>query len=106
MNILQNVLLYTKGFRRTMEKELGITRAREELSIIVEQVQYQGDTYVINRHGKPAAAVVPMQVYETWKRERENFFNFIRQTQEQANLEPEEADKIAADAVKAIRATS
>ncbi len=89
-----------------MEKSLGITKAREEFSIIVEQVQYQGDTFVINRHGKPAAAVVPIQVYETWKNDRKKLFDFIRQTQEQANLDPAEADKIAADAVKASRAAS
>jgi prevent-host-death family protein len=41
-----------------MERELGITKARETLSDVVERVQFQGDTYIISRHGKPAAAVV------------------------------------------------
>jgi len=87
-----------------MEKVLGITKAREEFSTIVEQVQHQGDTYVISRHGKPAAAVVPIQVYEEWKRQRNEFFEFIRQAQQQADLSPEEADQIAVEAVKAVRA--
>lgn len=87
-----------------MEKILGITKAREEFSNIVEQVQHQGDTYVISRHGKPAAAVVPVQVYENWKRDRDEFFAFIRKAQQQANLEPHEAEQIAAEAVKAVRA--
>ena len=89
-----------------MEKILGVTQARADFSVLVEQVQYQGDTYIINRHGKPAAAVVPIQVYEAWKRQRSEFFDFIRQAQEQADLSPEEAEQLAADAVKAIRIDS
>jgi len=87
-----------------VEKVLGITKAREEFSTIVEQVQHQGDTYVISRHGKPAAAVVPIQVYEEWKRQRNEFFEFIRQAQQEADLSPEEAEQIAAEAVRVVRA--
>lgn len=89
-----------------MEKELGITQARIEFSEIVEQVQHRGDSYIINRHGRPAAALVPVQVYETWKRQREQFFDQIRQLQAQADLDPEEAERLAAEAVASIRAES
>jgi prevent-host-death family protein len=87
-----------------MEKVLGITKAREEFSTMIEQVQHQGDSYVISRHGKPAAAVVPIQVYEEWKRQRNEFFELVRQAQQDADLTPEEADRIAAEGVKAVRA--
>ena len=73
-----------------MEKERGITKAREEFSSIVEEVQYQGDSYVISRHGKPAAAIVPIEVYESWKRQRKAFFDAIRQIQdENADADPD-----------------
>ena len=72
-----------------MEKALGVTQARSEFSTIVEQVQHQGDTYIIKRHGKPAAAVVPIQVYEAWKQGQSPFFDFIRGTQQEASLPPE-----------------
>ena len=49
-----------------MENKLGLTKARESLSTMVENVQYQGDTYIISRHGRPAAALVPIQVYQKW----------------------------------------
>ena len=39
-----------------MERKLGVTEAREQLGNIVDQVQYQGDTYILSRRGKPAAA--------------------------------------------------
>ena len=47
-----------------MERILGVTKAREKFGDLVEQVQYQGDTYIISRNGKPAAAIVPIGVYE------------------------------------------
>jgi prevent-host-death family protein len=87
-----------------MEKELGLTRAREIFGDLVEQVQYLGDTYIINRNGKPAAAIVPIEVYESWKRERRAFFDMFRQAQQSANLTPEEAERLASEAVEADRA--
>ena len=86
-----------------MEKTLGVTKARETLSNIIEQVQYRGDAYLISRHGKPAAAVVPVQVYESWKRERDEFFDLVREIQQRADLEPEEAERLAAEAVAAAQ---
>lgn len=87
-----------------MEKLLGITEAREKFGSVVEQVQFQGNTYIIQRHGKPAAAIVPIEVYESWKKERKAFFDLIRQSQAQANLAAEEAEKFAAEVTTSIRA--
>ena len=87
-----------------MEKVLGVTEARKKFSTIVEQVQHGGDTYVISRYGRPAAAVVPVEVYENWQRQREGFFDLVRSMQNEADLSPEEADQVAVEAVAAIRA--
>ena len=87
-----------------MEKQLGVTKASQEFSTIVEQVQHQGHTYIISRHGRPAVAVVPVQVYENWKRQREEFFDLIREMQQEADLDPQEAEHLAAEAVAAVRA--
>ena len=86
-----------------MERQIGITEARERIAEIVEQVQYQGKGFIINRHGKPAAAVVPVEVYENWQRQRKEFFDLVRQLQGRADLDPEEAEKLAAEAVAAVR---
>ena len=87
-----------------MERMLGITQAREEFSTVIEQVQYQGDSYIISRHGKPAAAVVSIEVYQNWLRQREEFFDLVRRVQQEATLAPEEAERLAAEAVAAVRA--
>lgn len=90
---------------KMLETELGLTKAREQLSTIVESVQYQGDTYIISRHGKPAAALVPIQVYEKWKQQRQEFFNLIREFQESSGEnDPEEIMREVLEAQQAVRA--
>ncbi len=87
-----------------MEKELGITQAREELSNIVEQVQYQGDSYIISRHGKPAAAIVPIEVYKKWKLQRQALFDAIRAIQEaNRDADPDEVMQDVLQAQQEIR---
>ena len=103
MQNVQNKTVIEKA-ETLMEKVLGVTEARKKFSNIVEQVQYEGNTYLISRYGKPAAAVVPVEVYENWQRQREEFFDLIRNMQKEADLSPEEADRVAAEAVAAIRA--
>jgi prevent-host-death family protein len=89
-----------------MEKKLGVTEARGKFREIVEQVQHHGDTYIINRHGKPAAAMVPIEVYEVWKRQRSELFDLIRTMQTEANLTPEESARLVAESIADVRATT
>lgn len=87
-----------------MERGLGITKARETLSDVVEQVQYQGDTYIISRHGKPAVAVVPIKVYENWKRQRREFFDAVRRIQStNEGVDPDQVIKDVLQAQQALR---
>jgi prevent-host-death family protein len=86
-----------------VEKEMGVTEARKEFSNLIRDVQYQGGAYVISRHGEKAAAVVPIQVYRDWQKQRKEFFDQIREIQGRAELSPEEARKLAAEAVAAAR---
>ena len=89
-----------------MERVLGITKARAELGNLIEQVQYQGDSYIISRHGKPAAAVVSIEVYESWKRQRKAFFDAIRKIQEaNKDAEPDEVMRDVLQAQQAVRSS-
>ena len=89
-----------------MERVLGITEARQEFSNVVERVQYQGDSYIISRHGKPAAAVVPVEVYEGWKRQREDLFDAIRRIQEaNRGADPDEVMQDVLQAQQAVRSS-
>lgn len=85
-----------------MEKIIGVTKARDQFRKIVDEVQYQGDKYVINRHGKPAVAVVPIQVYENWKQQRKRLFDLIREVQ--ATNPAADPDEVMQDVLAAQRA--
>ena len=88
-----------------METLVGVTKAREKLSEIVESVQYQNDTYIISRHGRPAAAVVPIEIYESWKRQRKELFKLIKQFQEASGeADPDEVMREVLEAQQAVRA--
>ncbi len=86
-----------------MEKTVGAFEARRNFGEILQEVAARGDRYVVERHGKAVAAVVPVEVYEQWKRARAEFFAKLRALAETANLSPEEADRLASEAVRAVR---
>lgn len=87
-----------------MEKSIGVTKAREEFRRIVDQVQFRGDKYVINRHGKPAVALVPIQVYENWKQQRKRLLELIAEVHAaNPNADPEEVMKDVLAAQQEIR---
>ena len=87
-----------------MERQLGVTEARKQFAQMIDEVKYRGDNYVIVRHGEPAAAVVPMEVYLQWKRERVELFDLIRSVRaENANADPDEVMKVVLEAQQAVR---
>ncbi len=106
MRNVQNAISYQKFTRvmEAMETVLGVTKAREKLSEIVESVQYENDAYIISRHGRPAAAVVPVEVYESWKRRRREFFALITTFQEvSGDADPDEVMQDVLEAQQAVR---
>ncbi len=86
-----------------MEKTIGAFEARRQFGQILKGVSGKGESYVVEYHGEPVAAVVPLRIYEQWKRERQAFFDNMRAAQERANLSPEEADELVEEAIQAVR---
>lgn len=86
-----------------MEKSIAAFEVRRQLGKVLREVAARGDRYVVERHGEPVAAVVPIEVYEQWKRGRDEFFDRINAVSERANLTPEAADALAREAVAAVR---
>lgn len=88
-----------------MEQTLGVTEARTRFAELVDQVRYQGDTVTLLKSGKPAAVLVPVELFERWKAERAEALAPMRRIQ--ANVEPpltdEEAMKLALEAQEAVR---
>lgn len=86
-----------------MEKTASAFQVRRSFGRILQEVAAKGDRVVVERHGEPVAAVVPIDVYNQWKRSRTEFFERMRQAADRADLSPEEAEQLAADAVTAVR---
>ncbi|MEZ4863572.1 MAG: type II toxin-antitoxin system prevent-host-death family antitoxin [Caldilineaceae bacterium] len=66
-----------------MEKQIALTEAREKFSEMVNEVMYQGDTYIISKQGKPAVAVVPLDIWTQWQKQRDQQFTIIDEIQAQ-----------------------
>lgn len=86
-----------------VDKKIGAFEARRQFGQILKEVEVKGDRFVVERHGAPVAAVVPIAVYKQWKKTREAFFAKIRKTATSANISPEEAERLAHKAVGAVR---
>jgi prevent-host-death family protein len=56
---------------RLMEKKIGAYEARRQLGSLINEVQYGGDVYVIERHGQPVVALLPAEEYVVWKEWRQ-----------------------------------
>jgi hypothetical protein len=66
-------------------------------------VEENMDKIVVERNGQAVAAVVPIAVYEQWKRRREAFFDKIQSTSEHAELSPQQAEMLVIEAIQAVR---
>ncbi len=86
-----------------MEKVISAFDTRRKFGKILQEVFTRKDKFIIERHGEPVAALVPIEVYEYWKKGRNALFEKWRAAAERANMSPEEADALAEEAVQSIR---
>lgn len=86
-----------------MEKTVRASELQRNFGKVLQDIDERGDKYIIERHGEPIAAMVPMEVYEQWKRSRSRFFEQLRSAQANADITPEKAAALADEAVKAAR---
>jgi len=87
-----------------MRKTVTALKARGNLGQILEEVYYRGDQYIIERSGKPMAAVVPMEQYEQWRKEREAFFSLVEEIRKpNKSVSAEKLERDVAAAKRAVR---
>jgi prevent-host-death family protein len=90
------------------ETTISAFDARRKFGKLLDSVASKGDNVIVERHGEPVAAVVPIAAYRQWQQQREEararFFERMREAAERANLDPDEAEAIAAEAVAEVRA--
>jgi prevent-host-death family protein len=87
-----------------MVKKVNALKARQNLGQLLEEVYYKGDQYVIERAGKPMAAVVPLWHLEEWQKRREQFFAAVEEVQQQNHkVKPEVIGAEVREAIRAVR---
>jgi prevent-host-death family protein len=87
-----------------MVKKITAVKARKNLGQLLEEVYYRGDQYVIERAGKPMAAVVPVWYLEEWLKRRERFFDMVDEVRQgQEGISPEAIEQDIQDAIEAVR---
>ena len=87
-----------------MRKTVSAMRARGNLGQILEEVFYRGDQYVIERSGKAMAAVVPVEQYEQWRKERDAFFRMVGELRKRnRGVRPAEVARDVAAASRGVR---
>jgi len=85
-------------------KKINALKARQNLGQILEEVYYSGDQYVIERAGKPMAAIVPVWQAEEREAERQRFFAMVENIWERnKKADPQQVEADVAKAVRAVR---
>jgi prevent-host-death family protein len=88
-----------------MVKKMNALKARKNLGQLLEEVYYKGDQYVIERAGRPMAAVVPVWQLAEWRKRRERFFGLVEELwRKNKAVRPEVIEREVREAVRAVRA--
>lgn len=90
-----------------MVRTVNVLKMRKSLGRLLEQVDARGDQYVIERGGRPVAAVVPVWQLKEWRERRDRFFATIDVVRRKTRkVKPEIIERDVAEAVRKVRARS
>jgi prevent-host-death family protein len=74
-----------------MEKTISAYEARRKFGQLLEEAFYQKDHFVVERSGRPMAAIVPIDDYQKWQRlSKERVFTMLEEVWERTRSVPEE----------------
>lgn len=87
-----------------MAKHVGAKEARNRFSELIGSVRFGKEEIVMERSGKPMAAMIPIETYERLVAERSARFEILERIRSRLpDLSPEEIDRDVADAVSNVR---
>ena len=85
-------------------KKVNALNARKKLGQLLEEVYYKGDQFVIERAGRPMAAVVPVWQLEERATRKERLFEMVEEVWERTRrLKPGIVEREVKQAIKAVR---
>lgn len=87
-----------------MEKTVTIEDARKRLGNLVDGARLKGDQYIISKKGKPAAALVPIEILLKHEEAKEALLRLIEEVHEKnKGKKAKEIESIIDEAVKWAR---
>lgn len=87
-----------------MRKTISTQELKIHIGEVVDAVRLQGTHYIIERRGKPVAAVVPVEIEESSQRERREFFDFMeRVARKNEGIAPDKLDEAIRQSVREVR---
>jgi prevent-host-death family protein len=86
---------------RAIEESISVSEAGRNLEEIVKRVAENNDSVILDVEGEPKAVVVPVELYQRLRRLA--IGDMMREGAERANMSPDEADELAAEAVQWAR---
>ena len=90
-----------------MTKRISAREARNRFSDLMGSVRYGGEEVIVERSGRPMAAVIPVEVYERLVAERRDRFEVIDRIRSRLpGVSLEQIDKDLTEAIAKIRAES
>lgn len=86
-------------------RHIGAREARAQFADLLGHVHYGNQTVIIERAGKPMAALVPLEVVEQYLAARARLFAVVDEIRDQTSDTPQaEIEADVAEAVAAVRA--
>ena len=87
-----------------MAKRISAREARAKFSEILGTVQFGKEAVIVEKQGKPVAAVIDIDLYERWMAESEGRFKaFDEARSKNRDKRPEEVEKDIGEAVSRVR---
>jgi prevent-host-death family protein len=86
-----------------MKERITTLDVRSKLGDILNRVDLRHDEFIIERQGHPLAALVPVPKLEQMEQLARRYVKEVLELQKGSGLTSEEADLIAAEAVREVR---
>jgi prevent-host-death family protein len=86
-----------------MVKTLSAWDARRQFGKVLRDVSRDGEPVIVESHGEPVVAMVPVQVFEAMMQQRQNFYDHARSVAERVDLSEDEAQEIISSAIERVR---
>lgn len=87
-----------------LTKTVQSSRVRDILGELMEKSFYQGYSFIIERAQKPMVAIVPIDMYQSFRKQREEDFKIFEKIWERnQNINQNRIEKDIAEAVIEVR---